>query len=310
MSKKRAHWTLARLGAVMLMGGAVSAWAQTASVPLTGLAAAPQNGSLAAIDATWAVAGGTASNGWDTINAGGGVSYSHYNGANQLQTWTFNKPVDLSFIITGLNDRLEGVRLPAGTRCQIPVPPPAHNITFVSDVLRNNTTTDQQPAGAVQVTCQLHGVNALVLDGTSLGPPNNRRGLFALQISIPEITSAAPPAAGSVGTAYTHPVVATDSDPGDGVALSYAATGLPTGVSIDPATGVISGTPTTPGTYNVTVTASNGPVLSLPQLVTIVVAPAATVAVPTMEAWGLGALALALGGMGMRQTRRRRSLRK
>ncbi len=49
------------------------------------------------------------------------------------------------------------------------------------------------------------------------------------------------------------------SDP-DGDALTYSATGLPAGLSIDPTTGVISGTigPDTAGTYNVEVTVSDG----------------------------------------------------
>ena len=38
--------------------------------------------------------------------------------------------------------------------------------------------------------------------------------------------------------------------------------------------------------------------------VTIVIAAAPT-AVPTMQVWGVGVLALALGALGLRQTRRR-----
>ena len=47
------------------------------------------------------------------------------------------------------------------------------------------------------------------------------------------------------------------SDP-DGDALTYAATGLPAGLSINAATGVISGTPTTVGSYAVNATVNDG----------------------------------------------------
>lgn len=43
---------------------------------------------------------------------------------------------------------------------------------------------------------------------------------------------------------------------GDGTAITYGASGLPTGLGIDPNSGLISGTPTTLGTTTVTVTAT------------------------------------------------------
>jgi len=59
----------------------------------------------------------------------------------------------------------------------------------------------------------------------------------------------------TVGTAIgTVQISATDSA---GKSLTYSATGLPAGLSIS-SSGAITGTPTTAGTYNVTVTASSG----------------------------------------------------
>ena len=58
---------------------------------------------------------------------------------------------------------------------------------------------------------------------------------------------------GTVGTAASLPIQASDTAGGT---LTYAATALPAGVSINTSTGQISGTPTTAGTANVTVTAT------------------------------------------------------
>jgi hypothetical protein len=60
----------------------------------------------------------------------------------------------------------------------------------------------------------------------------------------------------TAGTATSLQISATDS--ASGQTLTYGATGLPAGLSINTSTGLISGTPTTAATSNVTVTATDG----------------------------------------------------
>jgi hypothetical protein len=68
----------------------------------------------------------------------------------------------------------------------------------------------------------------------------------------PAITTTAL-ATGTLNASYSQTVAATGFP-----APTFAATGLPSGLSINSATGVISGTPTVSGTFTVNVTATNG----------------------------------------------------
>ena len=52
--------------------------------------------------------------------------------------------------------------------------------------------------------------------------------------------------------AFSYQITASN-----GPIISYSATGLPAGLSVNTSTGLISGTPTTAGTYSVTISATN-----------------------------------------------------
>lgn len=94
---------------------------------------------------------------------------------------------------------------------------------------------------------------AVTLDDTTVNLPTGCASAGTVN-SSPTITSGTPPAA-PLDTPYSFALSAT----GSGI-TSFQITGgaLPPGLSLDSATGLITGTPTRAGTFSVTVTADNG----------------------------------------------------
>lgn len=84
----------------------------------------------------------------------------------------------------------------------------------------------------------------------SSGSPNPRNSSFSPSPSAPVISGAAT-ANGTVGQAFSYQIIASNSP------TSFAAANLPSGLSLNTSTGLISGTPTTAGTTNATLSATN-----------------------------------------------------
>ena len=92
---------------------------------------------------------------------------------------------------------------------------------------------------------------------TGLGTPNGTAAFTGGGSTGNTITVTNPGSQSStIGTAVSLQIHATDSS--SGATLSFGASGLPAGLTINASTGLISGTPTTAATYSVTVTATDG----------------------------------------------------
>ncbi|MET3761790.1 VCBS repeat-containing protein [Sphingomonas sp. UYEF23] len=152
-------------------------------------------------------------------------------------------------------------------------------------VLANDSDPDRDPLTVVSATSP-DGVATINPDGTiTFTPAANFNGVATVTYSIsdgqggtstatlritvdpvndaPVVKTPLANVTQADGSAFSLPVAGAFSDP-DGNTLSFAAAGLPAGLAIDPATGVISGTidrsasQVGGGVYTVTITASDG----------------------------------------------------
>ncbi|WP_341953318.1 ice-binding family protein [Salinibacterium sp. TMP30] len=173
----------------------------------------------------------------------------------------------------------------------------ADNSLMVGTVMANQSIT--AVTGATIEGRLLANTGAVTLDTNQVTVPTGCSTTFGTISTSPEITSGAP-ASATVGTPYTHAVTATGT-PSPTFALTTGS--LPPGLVLDTASGVISGTPTTIGSFAFSVTAGNGTTPDVTATYTLAVAAVSAAGADTLPATGsdvvgslLVALILALAG--------------
>jgi PKD repeat protein len=123
--------------------------------------------------------------------------------------------------------------------------PTSYNAAGLAPGLSVNTST-----GVISGTPTAAGTYSVTISATNSGGTGTATLTITINPPPPVITSPTT-ATGNVGTAFTYQITATNNP------TSFNATGLPPGLTVNTSTGVISGTPTTTGTYSVTISATN-----------------------------------------------------
>jgi GH18 family chitinase len=113
-------------------------------------------------------------------------------------------------------------------------------------------------SGLISGTPNASGTFTFTAQAANSGGSNSKQ--FALTMNVvvtaqpPSITTTSPLASGTVGTAYSQTLAASGTAP---ITWTVTSGALPNGLSLNSSTGVISGTPASPGTFTLAVQAAN-----------------------------------------------------
>ena len=121
--------------------------------------------------------------------------------------------------------------------------PAGLNVSAATGLISGTPTA---AAGDYPITIRATGASGTVEAALTLTLQNPAGG-------VPSITSSTAAQTATAGVVFPSYTITGSDSP-----TSYAASGLPTGISIDTNSGVISGTATQTGTFTVTITATNG----------------------------------------------------
>ena len=95
-----------------------------------------------------------------------------------------------------------------------------------------------------------HAGTYTVFVSNTAGSVTSASAMLTVNPSAPVITSATS-ATATVGQSFTYQIAANNTPTG------FGATGLPSGLTVNPVSGLVSGTPTVTGTFSVTLSATN-----------------------------------------------------
>lgn len=123
--------------------------------------------------------------------------------------------------------------------------PTSFNATGLPAGLSINTTS-----GLISGTPTTAGISNITLSATNITGTGTKILVLTVNQAAPVITSTGV-ASGRMLTAFSYQITATNSP------TSFNATGLPTGLSINTTSGLITGTPAAAGTSNITLSATN-----------------------------------------------------
>ncbi|MBA2479822.1 MAG: putative Ig domain-containing protein, partial [Planctomycetes bacterium] len=127
--------------------------------------------------------------------------------------------------------------------------PTSYSATGLPAGLTVNSST-----GLISGTPTAAGTSTATVRATNAAGTGTKSVTITINPAIPgaPVINSPGTASGTVGLPFSYTISATNSP------TSFAATGLPPGLSLNTSTGVISGTPTAVGSSTVTLTATNG----------------------------------------------------